>query len=212
MSTTVDSVAAFMRSYVSPGVTVIDVGANRGDFTQLLSELVGPNGHVVACEPNPIVYERLRETVARLANVEARQTALSDSCGKRTLYVDVRPGMEGLASSFYQLKDAVVEPVTVPCTTIDALGLSPAFIKVDVEGHEPSVFRGARQTIQHCRPVMVFEFWESWWERGYADLFAELARSSYRMTVLETGEDAAAVYPRPSNEAVNIGCVPLLTG
>src|SRR5690606_38609700 len=142
--------------------------------------------HVVAFEPNPDLMTRL--AALRLANVTLRPEAVSDRTGEATLHIDMRPETPALASSLLELTDlkadGMLRPVRVPTTTLDAAiadtGLVPDFVKIDVEGHEPEVLRGMQGVIARRRPIILFEFWESHWER-YRGAFALLARD-YELT------------------------------
>ncbi|MHC4204926.1 MAG: FkbM family methyltransferase [Planctomycetota bacterium] len=70
-----------VRYLVKPGDFVIDIGANIGVYTKMLSELVGPNGRVYSIEPYPPTFETLSYIVRklRLDNVEPINIAVSDS-------------------------------------------------------------------------------------------------------------------------------------
>jgi FkbM family methyltransferase len=139
--------------YLQPGMTVVDAGAHLGSFALLASQLVGDEGRVYAVEP--ISAEYLRRCVAdnQLGNVEVCPVALADEDGELSLQLSTQSGMHS----------AVIGPsqrtITVPKRTLDGLvaewGLASVdFIKVDVEGYEPQVLQGARETIARFRPVL----------------------------------------------------------
>jgi hypothetical protein len=92
-------------------------------------------------------------------------------------------------------------PVAVRTTTVDAFvatGPIPTFIKIDVEGHEPAVLEGARTTIETHLPTIIFEMWESHWER-FADTFKWLSQTHYLVRVAD-GADALAFYSNNSGK------------
>lgn len=148
---------ALAHALIKPGDSVVDAGANKGAYTFWLRQFAGPAGHVLAYEPQPALGDYLEKARAafRWENVEVRQAALSDSSGTQKLYVPgggISPGasLESTAggSSF---------DCTVTTLDRDLAGAPVHFLKVDVEGHELALFRGARQTIEAARPPILFE-------------------------------------------------------
>jgi FkbM family methyltransferase len=144
-----------LRSFVSPGSTVIDVGANIGFFTLKFGRWVGPRGRVVAIEPERRNLASLRRRVgrARLEEVvECVHAAAVDHPGEVTLAVDrAHPGGHRLAENG--------EPV--PAVTIDELTADDArrvsLVKIDVQGAEKLVLDGARRVIDKHRPAIFVE-------------------------------------------------------
>ena len=152
---------ALMRHLALDGGVCVDVGANVGLHTVLLSRLVGPAGRVFAFEPDPHNF-RLLEANLRLndaRNVTARQCAIGDTDGVCRLarnprnYADCRVTSELPAWSSHE----------VPMTTLDAaLPELPVgalrFVKMDVQGSECRVLRGMRATLaRHPDLVMTVE-------------------------------------------------------
>jgi FkbM family methyltransferase len=178
----------------------MDVGANVGEVSRRLLRKVGSSGQVYAFEPNP---ELVRNHLSRVTapNFHVYQRAVSSSVGSATLFVDCREELPAVASSLRVLDDlhesGKVRPISVETTTIDAFvateKIRPNFIKIDVEGHEIDVFRGAVETIRTFRPVIVFEFWETWWRKGIQNIFAFL-HPHYRLVRVKDGIDAAEYY------------------
>jgi hypothetical protein len=77
----------FLRKTLAPGDVAVDVGANIGIYTQLLSRWVGPTGLVHSFEPSPENFGRLQSATHKLANVRLSQSAVGESSRKTTLYV-----------------------------------------------------------------------------------------------------------------------------
>lgn len=137
----------------APGSTVVDVGANIGCMTSLLATRVGPRGQVIAFEPHPVIRRRLLRNVELLdggrgaAGVRVVAAAVGDTNGTATLVTDdefdVNNGTARLTGGD---GDGTRERFDVEVVTIDSqLGALPVQVmKVDVEGHEAAVFRGAR--------------------------------------------------------------------
>jgi len=109
----------------------------------------------VAVEPSPRAFQLLKRTVGRQINVECINVAASDHEGEALFYET-----EGLDTSSIQ-PVLNVKPYIVGTTTVDLLVSRfsvPAFVKIDVEGHEPSVFRGMKKLLQHdVPPIVLFE-------------------------------------------------------
>lgn len=142
---------------VHPGQTVIEAGANIGSHTVPLARLVGTAGGVYAFEPQRVMFQTLCANVALagLTNVHCQQAAFGEAAGEIILpAIDYRKenNFGGLSLGEY------VQGEKVPVVTIDSLDLPAChFLKVDVEGMELAVIRGAAKTIQRCHPVLYVE-------------------------------------------------------
>jgi FkbM family methyltransferase len=153
-----------LRALIRPGDTVIDVGANLGVYTFELSRLVGPRGRVHAIEPDPPSIARLEGLRHRLPNITVHPVALSDGRGTATLNVPVVRGrrVSTLASLTVPPWHDGLEhvAVTVDLEPLDAVvpaeGRLASFVKIDVEGHELAVLRGAAATLR-ALPAMLIE-------------------------------------------------------
>ncbi len=148
---------------VHPGDIVMDLGANVGVYTKLLSTLVGVQGAVYSVEPIPPTYEILRFNIKRhhLTNVKLIAAAASDQ--EHMVEMEV-PHYPLGGENFYQAaivakdQDPSRRRFTVRTTTVDAVCSGAVhFIKCDVEGHEDAVIRGAARTIQAYRPAWLVE-------------------------------------------------------
>ena len=153
-----------MSKLVSQGDIVFDIGANIGLHTALLSKLVGPNGRVVAFEPNPELIPSLSRTISSLCNAELHQLALSDLKSQTTLFVPENPEMASLADWTSERDDVLrAHPVTCEQRRLDDLIdehviPQPDFIKCDAEGAELMIFRGGQQTLNRTdAPTILFE-------------------------------------------------------
>jgi len=176
---------------LGPGDTAVDVGANKGAYLHWMRRAVGPDGSVIAFEPQPGLASYLEDVRARMRweNVSIREVALSDSAGRRLLHVpgwENSPGasLEALEAAAAKARGGGVRDREVAVDTLDAqLEGSGAirFVKVDVEGHELAVFRGAERTLSTSRPVLLFEC-ESRHLAGRSphEVFAFLKRFGYR--------------------------------
>lgn len=143
----------WVKSFLGPGMTFVDVGANVGYYTWLAASLVEPSGRVLAFEPDAYVYGKLEAVVAanHLSCVACRKACLSDREGFLTLYVP--PDSYGNRNSSVVPYCEGMTAVSVPATTLDHVfeieGLSRIdLLKVDVEGHEVAVLKGAESIVR----------------------------------------------------------------
>lgn len=145
-----------VRAMVHTGDTVVDVGANIGWFTLHLAEQVGSTGSVLAFEPAPRTVARLLQHVRRnnLRQVEVIPLALGEKAeGPRQMRIQSSYRLDGTDGS---------EEAEVAITTLDDyLQNHPVsslrFIKIDTDGMEIAVLRGAEATLGRYRPSLLFE-------------------------------------------------------
>lgn len=176
--------------HITPDDIVFDIGSNKGDYTIPVQKRAK---HIYAFEPNTEISKSMN--VDGMQNVTVINSAISDFEGDATLFIDDRPGQWAQASS---LKKVVHEarPITVPVTTVDIFcagnNVYPTFIKIDVEGFEPQVIKGARSVIETRRPIILFEIWEKNW-MGYSDMIQYLSKF-YFLVRSSDGSDAIEYY------------------
>ncbi len=157
----------FHRLLHRPG-TLVDIGAHDGLLTIPLARL--PGSRVLAFEPLPNAFARLQAALHATfgeapANVECHHLALGDHQGSITLAMPVLDGVaqEQWASTAKDYAAHVsarvrVERFTVPMRTLDDFQLADVTaIKLDAEGAEYEILRGARETLLRCRPVLTLE-------------------------------------------------------
>jgi FkbM family methyltransferase len=157
-------VAAVFQQLLLPAMTVVDIGANIGFFTMLSAALTGPDGAVLAVEPNP-ANGRLIEASRRLngfSQVTVAQVAAGRSVGVLALNTT---HSNGTTSEPADDADQLLQARTVPCMPVDVLveatwgrARRVDLIKVDVEGAEYNALLGAQGTLLRDRPVIISEF------------------------------------------------------
>ncbi|MGZ5801953.1 MAG: FkbM family methyltransferase, partial [Burkholderiaceae bacterium] len=148
---------ALFRQIVTPGMVVLDIGANIGAHTLYFAQAVGESGQVHAFEPQRIVFQTLAGNMAlnSITNVFCHQQALSD-----TQDILLVPCLDyAVSNNFGGLElGAAAEGEPVLAVTLDELQFPRAdFIKLDVEGMELQALRGANNLIQRCRPYLYVE-------------------------------------------------------
>jgi FkbM family methyltransferase len=144
-----------LKQLVDPARTSVDVGANKGVYTYFLSRL---SAHVFAYEPNPKFTPILTPVVG--PKVTLFEAALSDRDGEATLTIPInRKGESNNAASLESGKFICeVKPITVAVRRLDRAGHPDVgFVKIDVEGHEEAVIRGAAGTLTDQRPTLLVE-------------------------------------------------------
>lgn len=145
---------------VGPGMRVVDIGAHGGFYALLLAKLVGASGSVIAFEPLPANFRMLKENVAMngLRNVTIERSAVCSHSGQFELEVPDEDAA-ALAGPMEDSEDTKV--MTVSCLSLDDYFSFPRsrtdFIKMDVEGAEGDVLKGAKAIITLYRPTMMIE-------------------------------------------------------
>lgn len=161
---------AVVRQLVQGGDFAVDLGANIGVFTKVLSELVGPSGSVISVEPVPQTFDVLSRNVRSLGmtNVTCVNVAVSDSAGRVVMQLPdyVSGGVNFYQASVVARPDGEVvdsaRQVVVPSQTLDTLVAgkgSVCFVKCDVEGHELACLSGAQDILESHRPAWLIEIW-----------------------------------------------------
>lgn len=145
---------------VRPGDTVIDIGANLGLVTMILASLVGPLGSVLAFEPIPRMQDLIKGALAKNAiqNVKLFGCALGAERGQMDLFVPVDHA--GCATFSPERIAKGAESISVPVERLSDLlrqeELSPVrLIKIDVEGFESEVLKGAYEWMSKSPPDSV---------------------------------------------------------
>jgi FkbM family methyltransferase len=145
------------RQLVGAGTVVVEVGANIGAHTVELSRLVGPQGMVVAFEPQRIVFQTLCANLAlnSCANVMAHQMAIGAAPGEISVPF-LRPDQPANFGGLSLL--GATQGERVPLRTVDAFGFpSCRMLKLDLEGMEVEALRGAGRTVAAHRPAIYVE-------------------------------------------------------
>ena len=168
-----DTVQVF-STLLRPGAVFLDVGAAFGQYTLLASRAVGDTGRVYAFEPDPVSFGLLCGNVKRnrLGNVTTAQIALGDAAGALDLYIG-SPDNLG-TTSLSRPYNHTGQTVRVDVVPLDQCLERVDLIKIDVEGAESLVIRGAEKVLA-TRPTLVIEFEETNQAR-FGSSCAELAR------------------------------------
>jgi len=150
----------FLKDHCKKGDVVIDVGAHIGLFSVCAAQLTGGDGKVYSFEPAPPTNALLKKTVSinhKQNIVEPRSEAVAEKEGTTFFYVSDTEGDNSNSLVSYRM-DKKLDKVEVKITSVDNfVGANKInkinFIKIDAEGYECSVLKGAEQTFKEFRPV-----------------------------------------------------------
>lgn len=157
--------AQFLARFLRAGMAFWDVGAHIGEFSVLASRQIGANGRVDAFEPNPKLSRLICRTIEanQLANVTVHSQAVTDQSGVAEFVIDPEPSISHMRTP--KEESAVTSTITVSTLPLGDFhlqcGYSPHLIKIDVEGAEKMVLRGAQSLLQlppETAPVWITEF------------------------------------------------------
>jgi FkbM family methyltransferase len=157
---------ALIRKRVVAGMSVMDVGANIGLYTRYLSRLVGPTGNVVAFEPAPDNFAKLSRLCSKYRNVVLKQLALGDRTGTAFIYLSSTMNVDHRTYMAEDERRALpIEVMRLDDFMSAGQGLD--FVKMDVQGAELQILRGARRVIEENPSlVILMEFWPFGLERA----------------------------------------------
>lgn len=154
-----------IQKIIQPGQCVVDVGANIGYYSLVLAAGVTGTGTVFAYEPHPNNYLLLLENIDQnhFANVMPRNVACSSLAG--WMYLHLSP----ISSGMHTIEESMLERDTYQTTSqlevrtviLDMdlpKGIPVHFMKIDVEGHEVEVLKGAEMLLRLNRPVLMVEY------------------------------------------------------
>jgi FkbM family methyltransferase len=174
-----------MRRVLKADSNCVDVGCHEGSILSRILHF-SPNGTHFAFEPLPMMYQGLTSAFADIENLHIYDFALSDTVGTASFqHVTTNPGYSGFLKRRYDRPHEVVCEITVRKNRLDDLiaeNVPIRFIKVDVEGAELQVFRGAADTIRRNRPVIVFEH-----GLGAADHYGTTPEDIYDLLAVDCG-------------------------
>ena len=122
----------------------LDLGAYRGDTVDEFLHYTDGYESITAVEPNPKNYQKLCEHIADLENTTALHAGIADRVG--TLTISKKAGRMPVLGD--------TNGVEIPVTTVDQIGCSPTYIKIDIEGMEHQMLSGAVRTLRAMKPKL----------------------------------------------------------
>ena len=183
----------FLASRITPGDTIIDIGANLGFYTSLFAKSAGETGRVYAFEPDPLMFAILKKRTSKSSSVTAECLGLSDHSGEAVLYCSRANRADNrIAPSHTE----PTEQVTIKLETFDSFARYQNItridgVKMDVQGAEIAVLRGMRDVMKKMPPRWILLEFSPEHLRGAkenpADLWQLLAQYRYTPFLLEHG-------------------------
>lgn len=160
-----------LSAVLRPGDTFLDVGAHIGYHSVFAAGIVGSEGRVLAFEPDPKVHARLANNLAPFVNARALRYAVSDSQAQMMFersWDSQESGWGALTSvrDFQKGEHIAVQTVSLDhwCKESDTKAIRA--VKIDAEGSEGVVLRGAQRLLRSLRPVLCIEFNEVLLKQG----------------------------------------------
>lgn len=210
----------FVTRFLQPGMVAVDIGAYYGIYSLTASRKVGSGGRVIAFEPSPFQRKRLHLHLRlnRCKNVQTENVALGSIEGQNEFFVAVG-GAEGFSGLRSPNVGAQVRSIRVDVTTLDDYLLRESisavdFIKVDVEGGELDVFKGAASLLrqnEHRRPVILCELQDvraEAWGHNAKDVADFVTRFGFRWFKPMSDGSLAPLPQNPERYEGNFVAVP----
>jgi FkbM family methyltransferase len=151
---------------LDPKAEAIDAGAHVGLMSVIMALRAGAEGRVYSFEPHPAVYAVLRANAARLNQalgndvIRIRNLALSDAARRAPLFLPEDWRANTGVARLDAPRNSAPAPAAVDCQALDDAGIpeAPELMKLDVEGHELAVLRGAARTLESLRDIVFEDF------------------------------------------------------
>lgn len=148
------------KKYLHQDSNCVDIGCHKGE---ILDEIIkrAKHGKHIAFEPIPDFYKLLNNKYSKNKNVTIYPFALADYNGTSSFnYVKNAPAYSGIKKRKYETASPEIKEITVETITLDSLNITDKIdlIKIDVEGGEYHVLKGAVNTIRKNKPMIIFEF------------------------------------------------------
>ncbi len=157
-----DTMLRHIQEYLKPDSVFYDVGGHVGFYSIVVARALR-NGKVYTFEPNPRTYKTLERNVVLMphdSTIIPRRVAIGDKIEQLNLNIS----SSSARSSFYPdlasyAHNSIKSVTSVSCMTLDSLGYDlPDTIKIDTEGYECNVLRGAEKILRHKHPQLFIEF------------------------------------------------------
>lgn len=149
-----------IAGHVKPGMTVLDIGANIGFYTRLLSRAVGRDGTVYAFEPEELNFNHLKRLTKNLTNVKAVKAACGEKSGSAYLYRSEKLNVDHHLYENDESRERVEVPMVSVDDTLENESGGVGFVKIDVQGYDHFVVKGMRETLSRSdHPIIFGELW-----------------------------------------------------
>jgi FkbM family methyltransferase len=174
---------AIMKKHIKNDSNCVDIGCHKGEILSLMIKF-SPKGKHYAFEPIPYLFNEIKEKFEDKAKIYP--FALSDTNGKTTFQlVKNAPAYSGIKQRKYAIKNPEIEEIEVEMKKLDdviSLKEKIDFIKIDVEGGEFGVLKGAQKIINKDKPIVLFEC-----GRGASEFYGTKPEDIYDFITKEIG-------------------------
>jgi FkbM family methyltransferase len=195
-----EGLSAFLEQ-LRPGDTLLDIGANIGEYSLGAARKVGPEGQVLSFEPFPETYRQLQHNLSLNPGLAERVQCFSLAVGEKAAegyLIQPRPGNRGMVRFAKEEKGEKVKIVSLdahpPLHSLPQLD----GIKLDVEGYELPVLKGAEQVLRRFRPWLWIELDDANLRAQGAsarELLAWLSERGYQARRADTGLEIDETTP-----------------
>lgn len=150
---------ALIKKNIKPGDVIMDIGANIGYYTRILSNLVGSKGKVHAFEPDPVNYKRLVQLCGKLHNVILNNKAIGPKTERIKIYTSKTLNVDHRTYK-PEVYEAEIEIDAVNADDYFKNLGQVHFIKMDIQGFEMSAVRGMERILKENESIKILsEFW-----------------------------------------------------
>ncbi len=197
-------ISEILTSLCRPGACVVDVGANVGWYTFLAAQRVGPTGRVLAFEPEPENFALLSESLRDNPRPQVRvwAEAVSDHDGEETLFLSDEAASFHSTARHVGTRSLTVRSLRIDTVVHDLALPSVDVLKIDVEGGEPKVLRGALDSLRAGRVRNLLIEWRSETWEAEKPLWEEIA-ARYRVYRILMRPRLVEEIPDPTLERVH---------
>lgn len=183
----------------------LDIGAHKGDITEILERYSGQDDKIWAFDPAPKTFNHLCQRFADHPKIKIWNLAISDYVGNGEFYIKKSQSMSGsnfLEKSFAGLDINDYDKINCMVSTIDNLDIPEQheipFIKIDAEGHDLKILLNSVLTLTNHRPYILFEFSGMLGSNIFSinpkDLYFFLKNQNYHLRSIVGGNDDKFIY------------------
>lgn len=148
---------SLMHRFIKPNDVVLDIGANIGFYSEILSDIVGNKGEVHCFEPDVTNFNYLKKRCTTLSNVKINNKAVAEKTEVIKIYTSKKLNVDHRTYK----PDDYDEEINIDAISIDEYlnGKTVNFIKIDIQGFEMSAMKGMMNTLQSPNITILSEFW-----------------------------------------------------
>lgn len=204
----------YIIKYYDTNGVFLDIGAHHGFYTLLAHKLItgeGGKGAIHAFEPTDLHYTILKKNVSTFSSITLNKKAVCSTPGQRTFYENVK-GKSTIEKALFRdvpsSKNDIFTSIEVDCITLDDYcaehKLMPSFIKIDVEGSEYEVLRGATRILTEGSPTIALEAWSRPYDNSnHLKAIELLERQGYSASHMTDSGDCVPIRYEALRELLN---------